>query len=80
MTFPPAKRRTPRPVDRRPRPQRWHDAVNELLVLRATYAAWLESLPDSLRDTATAAALQTIVDLELDDLAAIEATRGYDRD
>jgi hypothetical protein len=28
-----------RPADRRARPQRWHDAVTELLVLQAEYAA-----------------------------------------
>jgi len=39
-----------------------------------------EALPDSLRDTATAEALQTIVDLDLEALAAIEPPRGYGRD
>ena len=29
-----------RPADRRARPQRWHDAVAELLALQAEYAAW----------------------------------------
>jgi len=37
--------RTRRPVDRRPRPRRWHDAVAELVELQATYAAWLEAHP-----------------------------------
>jgi hypothetical protein len=37
-------------------------------------------LPDSLRDTPTAAALQAIVDLDLDELAAIVPPRGYGRD
>jgi hypothetical protein len=37
-------------------------------------------LPDSLRDTATAEALQAIVDLDLDDLISIEPARGYGRD
>jgi hypothetical protein len=72
--------RTRRPLDRRPRPQGWHDAVAELLALQAAYAAWLEALPEMLRGTATAEALQAIVDLELDDLAAIEPPRGYGRD
>ena len=40
-----------RPVDRRTRPQRWNDAVAELLVLQAEYAAWCDALPDGLRDT-----------------------------
>jgi hypothetical protein len=69
-----------RPIDRRPRPQRWSDAVAELLALQAEYAAWCDALPDSLRDTATAEALQAIVDLDLDLLAAIEPPRGYGRD
>jgi hypothetical protein len=47
-----------RPADRRTRPQRWHDAVAELLALQAEYAAWRDALPDSLRDSATAEALQ----------------------
>jgi hypothetical protein len=37
-------------------------------------------LPDSLRDSATAEALQAIVELDLNDLAAIVPPRGYGRD
>jgi hypothetical protein len=72
--------RTRRPIDRRPRPQRWHDAVAELIDLQAAYAAWLDALPESLRGTTTAEALQAIVDLDLETLAAIEPPRGYGRD
>jgi hypothetical protein len=46
--------RTRRPVDRRSRPRRWHDAVAELVELQVSYAAWLEALPDTLQGTATA--------------------------
>ena len=56
-----------RPADRRTRAQRWHDTVTWLVALRAEYAAWYDVLPDNLRDTATGAALQAIVDLDLDD-------------
>jgi len=77
---PPAVVRPRKPADRRPRPQRWHDAVNELLALQTAYCAWLEAIPDSLRDTATAEALQAIVELDLEALAAIEPPRGYGRD
>ena len=35
-----------RSADRRSRPQRWRDAVVELLALQAEYAAWIEVLPD----------------------------------
>jgi hypothetical protein len=64
---------------RRGRPRRWHDAVAELLALQAVYAAWLEVLPNALDGTATADALQAIVDLDLETLAAIEPPRGYGR-
>ena len=69
-----------RPADRRTRPQRWHDTVAELITLQAEYAAWAERLPDGLRDTATAEALQAIIDLDLSDLSDIEPPRGYGRD
>jgi hypothetical protein len=72
--------RTRRPVDRRSRVQRWHDAVADLVELQAGYEAWFAVLPRSLEGTATAEALQAIVDLDLETLAAIEPPRGYGRD
>ena len=79
-TQPPAGiSRRPSP-DRRSRPRRWRDAVNELLALQAEYAAWSDALPDSLRDSATAHALQEIIDLDLDALATIQPPQGYGRD
>lgn len=69
-----------RPTDRRSRPQRWRDAVNELLRLQAEYADWLAALPDSLHDSSTAEALEAIIDLDLTTLADIEMPRGYGRD
>jgi hypothetical protein len=69
-----------RPADRRARPQRWRDAVAELLALQTEYAAWRDALPDSLRDSTTAEALQAIVELDLDVLADIEPPRGFGRD
>jgi len=72
--------RTRRPIDRRSRPQRWHDAVNELLVLQAGYADWLTALPDGLRGSATAEALEIIVDLDLTTLAECHPPSGYGRD
>ena len=69
-----------RPADRRSRPQRWRDAVSELLSLQASYADWLAALPDSLQASATAEALEAIVELDLADLAGVELPRGYGRD
>ncbi len=72
--------RTKRSADRRSRPQRWRDAVVELLALQAEYAAWLDVLPDSLRDSATAEALEAIADLDLTALDETKPPRGYGRD
>jgi hypothetical protein len=77
---PPVVLRTHRPADRRPRPQRWRDAVAELLELQTAYAGWLDALPETLRGTATAEALEAIVGLDLNALAAIEPPRGHGRD
>jgi hypothetical protein len=68
------------PADRRSRLQRWHDAVATLLALQTEYAAWYDALPDSLRDTPTAAVLEAIVEVDLDELVSIELPRGYGRD
>jgi hypothetical protein len=69
-----------RVADRRSRPQRWRDAVAELLALQAEYAAWLDGLPVSLHSGPTAEALQAVADLDLDTLAVVEPPRGYGRD
>ena len=69
-----------RPTDRRSRPQRWRDAVGALLTLQAAYAEWLAALPDGLQGSATADALEAIVDLDLTPLADVEPPRGYGRD
>jgi hypothetical protein len=63
-----------RPADRRVRPQRWRDAVTELLTLQTVCAAWPEALPNTLQGTATAD------DLDLDTLSVNEPPRGYGRD
>jgi hypothetical protein len=68
------------PADRRSRPQRWRDAVGELLSLQAAYADWLAVLPDGLQASSTAEALEAIVQLDLSDLASVEPPRGYGRD
>jgi hypothetical protein len=59
-------------ADRRSRQQRWHDAVAELLAVQAECAAWLDKLPEATQGSATGEALQAIVELDLDELSAIE--------
>ena len=69
----------PRPP-RRSRTKRWNDALAELTAVQAECAAWFDALPESLRDTTTAVALQEMIDLDLDAIAAIQPPRGYGRD
>ena len=69
-----------RPRDRRSRAQRWDDAVAELLALQAAYTAWHQALPETFANTATAEALQAIVELDLEPLADVAPPRGYGRD
>ena len=72
--------RTRRALDHRGRARRWTDNVAGLVEAQAEYAAWLDSLPDSLRDSATAEALRAICELDLTELQAIEPPRGFGRD
>ena len=64
----------------RSRPQRWNDALTEMLAVQVECAALFDALPESLHDGATAMALQAIIDVDLDALAEIEPPRGYGRD
>ncbi len=73
------KMRYRRPADRRSRPQRWRDAVVELIELQADYQQWLDGLPESLADTPTADALRAVCDLDLSGLE-IDPPRGFGRD
>jgi hypothetical protein len=76
---PPLALKPPRPA-RRSRTKRWNNALAELFAVQAECAAWFESLPESLRDSATATALQDMIDLDLDAIAAIQPPLGYGRD
>ena len=76
---PPVIIKQPRPP-RRSRMKRWNDALAEMLAVQAECAAWFEALPESLRDSATAAALQEMIDLDLGGIAAVQPPLGYGRD
>jgi hypothetical protein len=69
-----------KPLDRRSRPQRWRDAVAELQNLQDEYQAWLDALPQSMVDSATAEALHAICDLDLSELESIVPPLGFGRD
>lgn len=51
--------------DHRGRARRWTDHVAGLVEAQVEFAAWLQSLPDNLQDSATAEALRAICDLDL---------------
>ena len=76
---PPATVRQARP-SRRSRSKRWNGALAEIIAIQAECAAWFEALPESLRDSPTAEALQEMIDLDLDSIAAVQPPRGYGRD
>jgi hypothetical protein len=76
----PVRVRYRRAPDKRSRPQRWRDAVAELVDLQADYAAWLDRLPESLQETPTADALRAIAALDLSELEALEPPKGFGRD
>ena len=68
-----------RPKDRRPRPKRRADAVDQLRTLQAEYEAWRDQLPESLADSRTAELLEGVCDIDLDALD-VELPRGFGRD
>ena len=63
-----------------PRPTRWSAAVAALIDLQEEYRAWLDNLPDNLGASRLADKLQTIAELDLEELRAINPPRGYGRD
>ena len=65
---------------RRSRSKRWNDALAEMIAVQAECAAWFEALPENLRESPTAEALQEMIDLDLDAIAAVQPPRGYGRD
>jgi hypothetical protein len=70
----------PRAAARRSRSKRWNDALAEMIAVQAECSAWFDALPESLRDSATAVALQDMVELDLEVIYAVQPPRGYGRD
>jgi hypothetical protein len=64
---------------RKSRPEWWRAALEELRTLQMEYQSWLDNLPESLQDGSTAEMLETICELNLDELD-IELPRGFGRD
>jgi len=77
---PPLPDKQPKAAGRRSRSKRWNDALAQLFAVRAECAAWFEALPESLCDSPTADALQEMIDLDLEAVAAVQPPLGYGRD
>jgi hypothetical protein len=60
--------------------ERWDAHTGGLVALQAEYADWLDAMPPATRDSPTGQLLQAIVDLDLDELLAIQLPRGFGRD
>jgi hypothetical protein len=82
-----AKLRLPSPAPPRPsaprrppRPARWTAAVAALIDLQDEYRSWRDNLPANLEGSSLAEKLDAIVELDLDELLAIDPPRGYGRD
>ena len=63
-----------------PRPTRWFAAVAALIDLQEEYRTWLENLPENLESSRLAEKLQAIVELDLEELQAIDPPLGFGRD
>jgi hypothetical protein len=63
-----------------PRPASWAAATATLVRLQEEYRDWLDNLPPNLQSSALADKLQTIVELDLEELQAVDLPRGYGRD
>ncbi len=69
----------PRP-SRQSRQKRWNDALTVMMTVQAECAAWFGALPENLRDTAAAAALQEMIDFDLNAIATLQPPLGYGRE
>ena len=71
-----------RPADRRTRPQQWADAVQTLADLLDRFQEWRDNLPASLANSATAEALDAVLELRgyVEELQAVVLPQGFGRD
>jgi|SRR5882757_6849555 hypothetical protein len=79
---PPVVIRYRRPADRRSRPEQWADAAQTLVDLLDQFQEWRDKLPSSLANSATAEALDAVLELRghVEDLQAVELPKGFGRD
>jgi hypothetical protein len=71
-----------RPIDRRSKPQRWDDAIAELLGVLDAFQEARDNLPDSLAESAYVEKLDTMLELRelVETLAEADLPKGFGRD
>jgi hypothetical protein len=71
-----------KPIDRRTKPQRWDDAVNELLSILDDYEQARDSLPVNLAETAYVEKLNAVLELRdlVETLADADLPKAFGRD
>jgi hypothetical protein len=81
-TKPPGVVRYRRPADRRSRPQQWAGAVQTLADLLDRFQEWRDNLPASLANSATAEALDAVLELRgyVEEFQAVQLPKGFGRD
>jgi hypothetical protein len=79
---PPVVVRYRRPADRRSRPEQWADAVQTLADMLDQFQEWRDKLPSSLTNSATADALDAVLELRghIEELQAVELPKGFGQD
>jgi hypothetical protein len=79
---PPVRIRYRRPADRRSKLKQWADAVQTLADLLDQFQEWRDNLPSSLANSATAEALDAVLELRgyVEELEAAELPKGFGRD
>jgi len=79
---PPVVVRYRRPADRRSRPEQWADAAQTLADLLDQFQEWRDNLPSSLANSATAEALDAVLELRdyVEEIQAVELPKGFGRD
>jgi len=70
------------PADRRTQSQQWADAMQTLTNLLDRFQTWRDNLPASLESSATAEALDAVLELRgyVEELQAVDLPKGFGRD
>ena len=76
------KLRYRKPIDRRSAPQKWTEAIEDLVSILNSYQEWRDGMPPGVADSSTAQKLDAVLELRgiVEELATAELPRGFGRD